>query len=72
VDAALIEIVGRAMHPSASGLLWEWLPKGALDHDPNAYSKSDRSGAVDRPPQKPDLCNIGGITVTEAGGIRYA
>ena len=50
------------------GLLWEWLPKGALDHDPNAYSKSDRSGAVDRPPQKPDLCNIGAITVTEAAG----
>jgi hypothetical protein len=25
------------------GLLWEWLPEGALDHDPNAYSKSERS-----------------------------
>jgi len=25
------------------GPLWEWLPKGALDHDPNAYSKSERS-----------------------------
>ena len=25
------------------GLLWEWLPDGALDHDPNAYSKSERS-----------------------------
>jgi hypothetical protein len=23
------------------GLLWEWLPDGALDHDPNAYSKSE-------------------------------
>jgi hypothetical protein len=23
------------------GLLWEWLPEGALDHDPNAYSKSE-------------------------------
>jgi len=35
------------------GLLWEWLPEGALDHDPNAYSKSERSGAVDRPQQTP-------------------
>ena len=25
------------------GLLWEWLPAGALSHDPNAYSKSERS-----------------------------
>ena len=25
------------------GPLWEWLPKGALDHDPNAYSKSEWS-----------------------------
>jgi hypothetical protein len=23
------------------GLLWEWLPEGALDHDPSAYSKSE-------------------------------
>ena len=22
------------------GALWEWLPPGALDHDPNAYLKS--------------------------------
>jgi hypothetical protein len=26
------------------GPLWEWLPEGALHHDPNAYSKSERSG----------------------------
>ncbi len=25
------------------GLLWEWLPEGALDHDPSAYSKSEPS-----------------------------
>jgi hypothetical protein len=25
------------------GPLWEWLPKGALYHDPNAYSKSERT-----------------------------
>ena len=25
------------------GVLWEWLPAGALSHDPNAYSKSERS-----------------------------
>ena len=25
------------------GLLWKWLPEGALDHDPNAYSKAERS-----------------------------
>jgi hypothetical protein len=24
------------------GQLWEWLPEGALDHDPNAYSKTER------------------------------
>ena len=23
------------------GLLWEWLPEGGVDHDPNAYSKSE-------------------------------
>ena len=28
------------------GQLWEWLPGGALDHDPNAYSKSERGGQV--------------------------
>jgi hypothetical protein len=22
------------------GSLWEWLPPGAMDHDPNAYLKS--------------------------------
>ena len=30
------------------GPLWEWLPKGALDHDPNAYSKSEDRGTVGR------------------------
>jgi hypothetical protein len=30
------------------GHLWEWLPEGALDHDPNAYSKSEQQGAVTR------------------------
>jgi radical SAM family protein len=25
------------------GPLWEWLPEGALQHDPNAYAKSERS-----------------------------
>ena len=25
------------------GLLWEWLPEGALHHDPNAYSNWERS-----------------------------
>ena len=28
------------------GALWEWLPKGALYHDPNAYLKSDRMGSL--------------------------
>jgi hypothetical protein len=27
------------------GSLWEWLPEGALDHDPNAYSKTERAQA---------------------------
>jgi len=35
------------------GLLWEWLPKTALDHDPDAYSKSEDSGAADRLHQAP-------------------
>jgi hypothetical protein len=35
------------------GLLWEWLPRGALDHDQNAYSKSERSGTVDLLRQTP-------------------
>jgi hypothetical protein len=26
------------------GPLWEWLPEGALDHDPNAYLKSEDAG----------------------------
>src|SRR5205085_2499620 len=28
------------------GPLWEWLPPGALHHDPNAYLKSERGGAA--------------------------
>lgn len=28
------------------GPLWEWLPEGALDHDPNAYSKSERASSA--------------------------
>ena len=28
------------------GWLWEWLPEGALHHDPNAYLKSEVSGAA--------------------------
>lgn len=28
------------------GPLWEWLPEGALHHDPNAYLKSERSRAA--------------------------
>ena len=35
------------------GPLWEWLPQGALVHDPNAYSKSEDSGTVDRSGQSP-------------------
>jgi hypothetical protein len=35
------------------GLLWEWLPEGALDHDPNAYSKSEPSTTLDPFPQTP-------------------
>jgi len=35
------------------GPLWEWLPQGALDHDPNAYSKSQRGSALDNLQQAP-------------------
>ena len=28
------------------GLLWRWLPEGALHHDPYSYLKSERSGAA--------------------------
>ena len=28
------------------GPLWEWLPERALDHDPNAYSKSQRASSA--------------------------
>ncbi len=28
------------------GALWEWLPEGALHHDPNAYLKASGSGAA--------------------------
>jgi hypothetical protein len=35
------------------GHLWEWLPEGALDHDPNAYSNSERRGTVDSLRQTP-------------------
>ncbi len=28
------------------GPLWEWLPKGALQHDPNAYLKSEERNSV--------------------------
>ena len=37
------------------GPLWEWLPKGALEHDPNAYSKSEQTrratGILHWPPE---------------------
>lgn len=29
------------------GPLWEWLPEGALDHDPNAYANAERGSTVD-------------------------
>ncbi|MFH1619210.1 MAG: hypothetical protein ABIG11_04830, partial [bacterium] len=28
------------------GWLWNWLPKGAVRHDPNAYLKSTTQGEV--------------------------
>ena len=28
------------------GLLWEWLPKGALHHDPHAYLKSEQESQL--------------------------
>jgi hypothetical protein len=30
------------------GTLWEWLPEGALYHDPNAYSRSEQILPADR------------------------
>jgi hypothetical protein len=33
------------------GHLWEWLPNGALDHDPNAYLNSERGDSADHSPQ---------------------
>ena len=35
------------------GHLWEWLPQGALDHDPNAYLNTEQSDAADHLPQAP-------------------
>jgi hypothetical protein len=48
------------------GPLWQWLPEGALDHDPNAYLAAERghlspgrgkspgpSSAKDRDPKLP-------------------
>jgi hypothetical protein len=35
------------------GLLWEWLPEGALDHDPNAYAESERNNTTDGLRQNP-------------------
>jgi hypothetical protein len=43
-----LELVRRDL-----GLLWEWLPEGALDHDPNAYSKSECSTSLNSLPQTP-------------------
>jgi hypothetical protein len=28
------------------GPLWEWLPEGGLEHDPNAYLKAEQSRAT--------------------------
>ena len=33
-----VELVRQELGP-----LWDWLPKGSLDHDANAYLKSERS-----------------------------
>jgi len=35
------------------GPLWEWLPEGALDHDPNAYANAERASTVDPLRQAP-------------------
>jgi hypothetical protein len=32
------------------GSLWEWLPAGALSHDPNAYLASEEASAASAPP----------------------
>ncbi len=46
------------------GSLWEWLPAGALDHDPNAYIKSEEKASRECVrPEEP-----GGIAATEDGG----
>ncbi len=31
------------------GMLWKWLPAGALEHDPQIYLKNSRHGAVPVP-----------------------
>lgn len=28
------------------GDLWEWLPKGSLEHDPNAYLKAEQAKGI--------------------------
>jgi hypothetical protein len=30
------------------GVLWEWLPEGAIDHDPYAYLKADSASRGSR------------------------
>ena len=41
------------------GPLWEWFPEGAMDHDPNAYLKTEEKAA-----RGPLEHGSGGITVT--------
>ena len=38
--------------------LWEWLPAGALYHDPNAYAESERGSTVNILPQVPAPPNL--------------
>lgn len=55
VPAFYVEQVRRNL-----GLLWEWLPAGALSHDPNAYRKSEEG----RSPETGETLRHEGVAAT--------
>jgi hypothetical protein len=44
------------------GPLWDWLPEGSLHHDPNAYSKAERTHTIPGPEVTSRSAAIGAAT----------
>ncbi|HEY9165226.1 MAG TPA: hypothetical protein VIS48_03595, partial [Candidatus Kryptonia bacterium] len=53
------------------GSLWDWLPPGAMYHDPNAYLKDENSRAISSPASEPVLVPVGNGTEGRQAGLKH-